>query len=92
MAPVLHKRSKATITTLSQTIQPRRGKQGQSLIESCVVIAVVSLLTVAAVSKIAVPGTPEYIAAAITLAFLSGLILLALGLFRLGFVYYGYRL
>ena len=49
-------------------------------------VAVVSLLTVAAVSKIAVPGTTEYIAAAITLAFLSGLILLALGLFRLGFL------
>jgi SulP family sulfate permease len=49
-------------------------------------VAVVSLLTVAAVSKIAVPGTAEYIAAAITLAFLSGLILLALGLFRLGFL------
>lgn len=49
-------------------------------------VAVVSLLTVAAVSKIALPGTSEYIAAAITLAFLSGLILLALGLFRLGFL------
>ncbi|MFT7107962.1 MAG: SulP family sulfate permease [Yoonia sp.] len=49
-------------------------------------VAVVSLLTVAAVSKIAVPGTSEYIAAAITLAFFSGLILLALGLFRLGFL------
>lgn len=49
-------------------------------------VAVVSLMTVAAVSKIAVPGTAEYIAAAITLAFLSGLILLALGLFRLGFL------
>ena len=49
-------------------------------------VAVVSLLTVAAVSKIAVPGTSEYIAAAITLAFLSGLILLALGVFRLGFL------
>jgi SulP family sulfate permease len=49
-------------------------------------VAVVSLLTVAAVSKIAVPGTSEYIAAAITLAFLSGLILFALGLFRLGFL------
>ncbi|MDC1381329.1 sulfate permease [Octadecabacter sp.] len=49
-------------------------------------VAVVSLLTVAAVSKIAVPGTSEYIAAAITLAFLSGVILLALGLFRLGFL------
>jgi len=49
-------------------------------------VAVVSLLTVAAVSKIAVPGTSEYIVAAITLAFLSGLILLALGLLRLGFL------
>ena len=49
-------------------------------------VAVVSLLTVAAVSKIAVPGTSEYIVAAITLAFLSGLILFALGLFRLGFL------
>lgn len=49
-------------------------------------VAIVSLLTVAAVSKIALPGTSEYIAAAITLAFLSGLILLALGLFRLGFL------
>ena len=49
-------------------------------------VAVVSLLTVAAVSKIAEPGTSEYIAAAITLAFLSGLILFALGLFRLGFL------
>ncbi|MFT5631998.1 MAG: SulP family sulfate permease [Gammaproteobacteria bacterium] len=49
-------------------------------------VAVVSLLTVTAVSRIAVPGSSEYIAAAITLAFLSGLILLALGLFRLGFL------
>jgi SulP family sulfate permease len=49
-------------------------------------VAVVSLLTVAVVSKIAVPGTSEYIVAAITLAFLSGLILLALGFFRLGFL------
>ncbi|MFB0931364.1 MAG: sulfate permease [Ascidiaceihabitans sp.] len=49
-------------------------------------VAVVSLLTVATVSKIAVPGTSEYIVAAITLAFLSGLILLALGLLRLGFL------
>ena len=49
-------------------------------------VAVVSLLTVAAVSKVAVPGTSEYIATVITLAFLSGLILLALGVFRLGFL------
>lgn len=49
-------------------------------------VAVVSLLTAAAVGKIAIPGTPEYITAAITLAFMSGIILLGLGLFRLGFL------
>jgi SulP family sulfate permease len=36
-------------------------------------VAVVSLLTAAAVGKIASPGSAEYISAAITLAFLSGL-------------------
>ena len=49
-------------------------------------VAVVSLMTAAAVGKIAVPGSEEYIAAAITLAFLSGLMLAALGLLRLGFL------
>ncbi|WP_407491658.1 SulP family inorganic anion transporter [Pseudooceanicola sp. MF1-13] len=49
-------------------------------------VAVVSLMTAAAVGNLAAQGTPEYIAAAITLAFISGLMLLALGLFRLGFL------
>jgi SulP family sulfate permease len=49
-------------------------------------VAIVSLLTAAAVSKVAIPGTSEYIVAAITLAFLSGAILLALGFLRLGFL------
>ncbi len=49
-------------------------------------VAVVSLMTAAAAGNIAANGTPEYIAAAITLAFLSGLFLLALGIFRLGFL------
>ena len=49
-------------------------------------VAVISLLTAAAIGRISVPGSAEYILAAITLAFLSGLILLALGLFRLGFL------
>ena len=49
-------------------------------------VAVVSLLTAAAVSEIATPGSPEFIAGAIVLATLSGLILLAMGVFRLGFV------
>ncbi|MFD1910989.1 SulP family inorganic anion transporter [Halodurantibacterium flavum] len=49
-------------------------------------VAVVSLLTATAASSIASPGSPEYIAAALALALLSGLILLAMGIFRLGFV------
>ena len=49
-------------------------------------VAVVSLMTAAAVGKIAVPGSAEYIAAAITLAFLSGVMLAALGFLRLGFL------
>ena len=49
-------------------------------------VAVVSLMTAAAVGNIAATGTPEYIAAAITLAFMSGLFLLLLGAFRLGFL------
>ncbi len=49
-------------------------------------VAVVSLMTAAAVGKLALPGTAEYIAAAIVLALLSGLVLLAMGLFRLGFL------
>jgi sulfate permease, SulP family len=49
-------------------------------------VAVVSLLTAASISRIAAPGSEEYIFAAITLAFLSGVILLVMGIFRLGFM------
>ncbi|SEK42506.1 SulP family inorganic anion transporter [Pacificibacter marinus] len=49
-------------------------------------VAVVSLMTAASVGNMALQGTAEYALAAITLAFLSGLILLAMGLFRLGFL------
>ncbi|MBP7337728.1 MAG: sulfate permease [Niveispirillum sp.] len=49
-------------------------------------VAVVSLMTAAAVSQVATPGSPEYLAAALLLALLSGLILLGMGLLRLGFV------
>ncbi|MCA0043641.1 SulP family inorganic anion transporter [Celeribacter litoreus] len=48
-------------------------------------VAVVSLMTAASVGNMALQGTAEYAAAAITLAFLSGLILLVMGIFRLGF-------
>ena len=47
-------------------------------------VAVVSLMTAAAVGNLALAGTAEYLAAAIALAFLSGVILILMGLFRLG--------
>ncbi len=49
-------------------------------------VAVASLMTAAAVGEIAAKGTPEYLGAAIALAFLSGAMLLAMGLLRLGFI------
>ncbi len=49
-------------------------------------VAVISLMTAAAASQVASVGTQEYITAAITLAFMSGLILLAMAVLRLGFL------
>lgn len=49
-------------------------------------VAVVSLMTAAAVGEHAVAGTPAYWAVAITLAFLSGALLLVMGVLRLGFL------
>jgi SulP family sulfate permease len=47
-------------------------------------VAVVSLMTAAAVGEVARQGTADYAAAALVLAFLSGAILLAMGALRLG--------
>ena len=49
-------------------------------------VAVVSLMTAAAVAPLAAQGSPEYLGAAIALALVSGLLLLAMGLLRLGFL------
>ena len=49
-------------------------------------VAVASLMTAAAVSPRAAQGTPEYLGAAVALAAISGLMLLAMGLLRLGFL------
>ncbi|WP_420859540.1 SulP family inorganic anion transporter [Marivivens marinus] len=49
-------------------------------------VAVVSLMTAAAVGQVAESGTMGYAAAALTLAFLSGVFLLILGFLRLGFI------
>ncbi len=49
-------------------------------------VAVVSLMTAAAVGEIAGQGTVDYLTAALTLAFMSGAFLVLLGIFRLGFL------
>jgi len=49
-------------------------------------VAVVSLMTATAVGRLAATGTADYASAAIVLAALSGIILLAMGAFRLGFI------
>lgn len=49
-------------------------------------VAVVSLMTASAIGEFAGSGTAQYAAAALLLAFLSGLFLLGLGLMRLGFL------
>lgn len=49
-------------------------------------VAILSLMTAAAAGKIAATGTVQYIEAALILAFLSGLILLAMGMLRMGFL------
>jgi SulP family sulfate permease len=49
-------------------------------------VAVVSLMTAATIGQFASVGTPEYYGAAIALALLSGLMLTAMGLLRLGFL------
>ena len=49
-------------------------------------VAVVSLMTASAVGAVAAPGTAAYWEAAVTLAALSGVMLVVLGLLRLGFL------
>jgi SulP family sulfate permease len=49
-------------------------------------VAVVSLMTATAVGRLAETGTADYASAAIVLAALSGLMLVVMGLLRLGFI------
>jgi len=49
-------------------------------------VAVVSLMTAAAIGEHAVVGSPAYWSAAMTIAFLSGVMLLAMGMLHLGFL------
>lgn len=49
-------------------------------------VAIIALMTGAALSGVAAPGTAEYLHAALVLSLLSGIILLLMGLLRMGFV------
>jgi SulP family sulfate permease len=49
-------------------------------------VAVVSLMTAAALGEVAAAGSADYLTAALVLALLSGLFLIAMGLLRLGFL------
>ncbi|WP_163557220.1 sulfate permease [Halomonas sp. NO4] len=49
-------------------------------------VAIVALMTGAALANVASPGTPEYLEAALVLSLLSGLMLIAMGLLRMGFL------
>jgi SulP family sulfate permease len=49
-------------------------------------VAVVSLMTATAVGRLAAEGTADYASAAVLLALMSGLMLVVMGLLRLGFV------
>ncbi len=49
-------------------------------------VAVVSLMTAAALERVAQPGTVDYVSAAYTLALVCGALLVLLGIFRLGFL------
>lgn len=49
-------------------------------------VAVISLMTAAALEQVAVAGSADYASAAYTLAFLCGVLLLLLGVLRLGFL------
>ena len=49
-------------------------------------VAVASLMTAAAAGKLASQGSPEYLGAAVALAMVSGLLLIAMGFLKLGFL------
>ena len=48
-------------------------------------VAIVALMTAAALAGVATPGSSEYIAGALVLSLLSGLMLTVMGFLRLGF-------
>ncbi|UCV05986.1 SulP family inorganic anion transporter [Dechloromonas denitrificans] len=59
---------------------------GSSMVQAVGPVAVTAIMTYAVLSPIAAPGSPEYIALAAALSLISGLMLLACGVLRLGFL------
>ena len=59
---------------------------GSSMIQSVGPVAVTAIMTYSVLSPLAAPGSPYYVQLAASLALISGLIVLACGLLRLGFV------
>lgn len=57
---------------------------GSSMVLSVGPVAVLALMTASALKPIAVPGSPEYLAGAVLLALLSGLMLVIMGSLRMG--------
>ncbi len=59
---------------------------GSSMTQAVGPVAVTAIVTFSVLSPLAVPFTPEYIALAATLALLSGALVLAFGMLKLGFL------
>ena len=62
------------------------GLFGTSRTLSVAPVAIMSLITASGLSALALPGSPDYVSLALTLALLLGVIQVLMGLFRLGFV------
>lgn len=59
---------------------------GSSMVQAVGPVAITAIMTFAVLSPLAAPGSPEYLMLAATLSLMSGLLLLASGLLRLGFL------
>ena len=59
---------------------------GSSMTQAVGPVAITAIMTFSVLSPLAPPGSPHYIALAATLSLLSGVLILACGAFRLGFL------
>lgn len=59
---------------------------GSSMVQAVGPVAITAIMTFAVLSPIAAPGSPEYLGLAALLSLISGLMVLACGLLRLGFL------